>query len=59
MSDQLYFKARSLYEARMDKEWDLVDCVSFVVMEDLGIDRALTADKHFRQMGFRALLLED
>ncbi len=31
---------------------------SFVVMEDMGIEQALTADAHFVQAGFRALMLE-
>jgi predicted nucleic acid-binding protein len=34
----------------------LTDCISFVVMMDLGITDALTADHHFEQAGFRALL---
>ncbi len=42
----------------MDKEWGLVDCVSFVVMREHGIEAALTTDRHFIQAGFRALLRE-
>ena len=34
----------------------LTDCISFVVMEDKGITEALTADRHFEQAGFTALL---
>jgi hypothetical protein len=45
-----------LYQSRIDKEWGLVDCISFCVMENYGIQEALTADKHFIQAGFRALL---
>ncbi|MFM5956954.1 MAG: PIN domain-containing protein, partial [Dolichospermum sp.] len=41
---------------REDKEWGLVDCISFIVMQDRGITDALTADTHFQQAGFRALL---
>jgi len=50
--------AVELYCHRRDKEWGLTDCVSFVLMEQLGIGAALTADRHFVQAGFRALLLE-
>ena len=33
----------------------LVDCSSFVVMRKLGIRRAFTYDKHFREQGFELL----
>jgi len=36
--------------------WGLIDCMSFVVMNDEGVTDALTADKHFQQAGFHALL---
>lgn len=45
-----------LYAARRDKEWSLTDCVSFVVMKERGLTDALTADRHFDQAGFKALL---
>ncbi len=32
--------------------------VSFLVMQDAGLADALTADEHFRQAGFRAVLLD-
>ena len=42
---------------RPDKEWSLTDCISFEVMAELGLTEALTADHHFEQAGFRALLV--
>ena len=57
-SEELYNRAMELYRQRLDKEWGLTDCVSFVVMQDYGITEALTTDEHFRQAGFRALLIE-
>jgi predicted nucleic acid-binding protein len=45
-----------LYAQRRDKEWSLTDCISFVVMKQRGLTEALTADHHFEQAGFRALL---
>jgi len=49
--------AMNLYRARPDKAWSLTDCLSFLVMEREGLIDALTADRHFEQAGFRALLL--
>lgn len=48
--------ALELYRRRPDKEWGLTDCLSFVVMAEHGLTVALTADVHFEQAGFRALL---
>jgi uncharacterized protein len=58
LTDHLYRLAFTLFKKREDKEWGLVDCISFIVMEDRGITDALTADIHFQQAGFRALLRE-
>ena len=55
----LYEKSFNLFSSRTDKEWGLVDCSSFVIMKERGINLALTADRHFQQAGFRALMLED
>ena len=52
----LFRKAFDLYKSRSDKVWGLIDCVSFVVMKDLGIAEALSADKHFDQAGFNILI---
>jgi uncharacterized protein len=55
-SQELLDRGQQLYFARADKQWSLTDCISFVVMEELGITEALTADHHFEQAGFVALL---
>ena len=47
-SDELYQRALEVYRDRVDKEWGLIDCMSFVVMNDQGLTDALTADKHFQ-----------
>jgi predicted nucleic acid-binding protein len=52
----LFRRAFELYKSRSDKLWGLIDCVSFVVMRDLGITEALSADKHFEQAGFKVLM---
>lgn len=56
---ELFDRGAELYAARPDKEWSLVDCTSFVVMQRMGISDALTGDRHFVQAGFRALLAEE
>jgi predicted nucleic acid-binding protein len=49
-------QAWQLLKARQDKEWSLVDCSSFVVMQTFGITEALTTDHHFEHAGFVRLL---
>jgi uncharacterized protein len=58
-SPQLFAAALEPYTNRVDKSWGLTDCSSFIVMEQYGLHEALTSDEHFRQAGFRALLLEN
>ncbi len=41
-----------LYRTYHDKTWGLVDCISFVVMREMGITEVLTLDRHFAQAGF-------
>ena len=53
---KLFAHGLELYRERQDKDWSLTDCISFVVMRDERIHEALTADIHFVQAGFRALL---
>jgi uncharacterized protein len=55
-TQQQFDDALVLYEQRPDKGWSLTDCISFGVMKELGLADALTADHHFAQAGFRALL---
>lgn len=58
LSAKLLEEAFTLYKTHQDKEWSLVDCVSFVVMKEAGTTLALTFDQHFVQAGFRALMRE-
>lgn len=57
-SSDRFIKAHTLFKHRPDKEWGLTDCTSFVIMQEFGLEAALTVDHHFQQAGFRALLLE-
>ncbi len=56
LTKDLYTAAFNLFKQREDKEWGLIDCLSFIVMQNRGITDALTADNHFYQAGFRPLL---
>lgn len=49
-------KRWDLFQRRSDKTWSLVDCASFVVMQERGTMEALTTDIHFEQAGFVRLL---
>lgn len=55
-STVLLARGLQLYSQRIDKEWSLTDCISFIIMDELGIAQALTADRHFEQAGYAALL---
>jgi len=47
--------AKKLFKSRLDQEWGLTDCTSFVIMQWYGIDTTLTYDRHFKQAGFYTL----
>jgi predicted nucleic acid-binding protein len=49
-------EALGLYQARLDKQWSLVDCASVQIMQQRHITEALTSDHHFQQAGFSTLL---
>ena len=55
-NDDLWRRGLELFAARMDKDWSLTDCISFVLMKEQELIEALTADHHFEQAGFVALL---
>jgi len=51
-----YFeRSLQLYEQRPDKQWGMVDCFSFVIMEELSLEAALSTDHHFVQAGYKIL----
>ena len=49
-------RALADYGKYADKSWGLVDCVSFIVMQERGITEAFTSDRDFGQAGFECLL---
>ena len=52
----LWNRGKTLFANRLDKDWSLTDCISFVVMLERGLTDALTSDHHFEQAGFNILL---
>ena len=58
-SPELFAAGLRLHRERPDKEWSLTDCVSFHLMRERGLTRALAYDAHFEQAGFEALLRRD
>jgi predicted nucleic acid-binding protein len=59
IDDELWTRGWALFRDRPDKGWSLTDCISFLVMGEKHLSVALTADEHFRQAGYRAVLLEE
>jgi predicted nucleic acid-binding protein len=59
LTPELFERGFDLYRNYKDKEWGLIDSISFVVMADAGISQALTFDGHFQQAGFEALMAVD
>jgi predicted nucleic acid-binding protein len=56
VSEELLADGWTLYSQRLDKDWGLTDCTSFVVMLSEQITQAFTSDRHFEQAGFVKLL---
>lgn len=52
LDDEILMRSTDLFSRRMDKDWSLTDCISFVVMTERRIRTALTGDRHFEQAGF-------
>lgn len=56
LDQSLYQKGWQLYKQRLDKEWSLTDCISFVVMKQEIITQAFTSDRHFEQAGYEIIV---
>jgi predicted nucleic acid-binding protein len=53
---QSYSDDQIITSEMVRKDWSHTDCASFLIMEEEGIEAALTHDPHFTQAGFQALL---
>ena len=56
LTRSLFLDGLALYEARLDKEYSLADCISMQIMRQRGLTEALTSDHHFAQEGFVVLI---
>jgi len=56
ISDELFRQSFEMFSNRPDKDWRLIDCLSFIVMQERDLTEALTTDEHFEQAGFSSLL---
>ena len=45
-------RAWTIFRGYADKDFGMVDCTSFAVMEALDVATAFTFDRHFRQFGW-------
>jgi predicted nucleic acid-binding protein len=57
VDEALWQRGWQLFLDRTDKDWGLTDCISFVVMQEHGLTRAFTSDRHFEQAGFVRLVM--
>ena len=55
VDESLFYAGWEYLQRHRDKKYSLTDCISFVVMQQKGIDTALTFDKHFVQAGFNSM----
>ena len=56
MDSARFQETRAFFLKHGDQAWSFTDCMSFLVMKQLGLRDALTKDEHFRQAGYNVLL---
>ena len=52
VDEALFYEGWAYFQQHHDKDYSLTDCISFVVMQRLGISTAFAFDQHFVQAGF-------
>ena len=55
VDEALFLSGWEYFQKHADKKYSLTDCISFVVMKNRKMNKALTFDKHFAQAGFEKL----
>jgi uncharacterized protein len=56
VDEEIFLKASKFLLRYGDHAYSFTDCVSFVVMNKLKMQTALTTDKHFKEAGFTCLV---
>ena len=55
MDRALHGQASTTFFTAGDRNLSLVDCVSFEVMRNVGIETAFTFDRHFSEQGLKSV----
>jgi len=53
VDETLFYTGWNYFQQYQDKQYSLTDCISFIAMQQRGIQVAFTFDKHFIQAGFQ------
>ena len=52
VDQSLFYQGWDYFQLHQDKDYSLADCISFIVMRQVGAETALTFDGHFTKAGF-------
>ena len=52
IDEVLFYEGWAYFQKHQDKKYSLTDCISFIVMQQQGINEAFAFDHHFTQAGF-------
>lgn len=55
VGDDTENRAWEIFKEKSDTDLSFVDCTSFAIMEEMGIQNAFAFDEHFAQAGFKTL----
>jgi predicted nucleic acid-binding protein len=55
--DTLLRAAKAMIRQQAEQSYSFVDCISFCLMKERGIRKALTTDSHYHKAGFAAVLI--
>lgn len=56
INKELFDRGFDKFRQMSDKNWGLVDCISMIVADEIGITEIFTNDHHFEQAGFTILI---